>query len=73
MKNLHSFQEKIAGSHLPLLLDRSISFNLSLHTNYFIACCMEIPVLEYILFNYKMSKGNSQEIFRCVAVWEAVS
>lgn len=73
MKNLLSFQEKIVAGHLLLLLDWSISFNLCLHTNYFIACCMEIPVPEYILFNYKMTKGNSQELFCSVAVWEAVS
>lgn len=34
---------------------------------------MAITVPEYIPFNYKMTKGNSQEIFCCVAVWEAVS
>jgi len=48
------FQKKIAADHLPLLLDWSISFNLCLHTNFFIACCVEMPAPEYILFNYKM-------------------
>lgn len=66
-----SFKEKIVAHHLPLLLEQSISFNLSLHINYFIACYMEIPIPEQILFNLKMTEGNSQEIFCSVAVWEA--
>lgn len=70
IEELSCEEKKIAG-HLPLLLDHSISFSFSLHTNYFIAWCMEIPVSKYILF--KLTTGDHQEIFCFVPLWKAVS
>lgn len=62
LKN-YPVKKKITAAHLPLLLNRSITFHLSVHTNCFIAWCMEIPIPEYTLF--KLTKGDRQEIFCC--------
>lgn len=64
-------KKKIIASDLPLLLYHSISSYFSLHTNYFIAWGIEIPVPEYMLF--QLTKGDHQEIFCCAPLWKAAS